>query len=120
MFVTEPVSTITRQGILVSWRRVSAVEPSLIPVFGVTMMFGVREADIFPLLNSHSTKFSVGSVCKLCTTVQIEEIPKQFNCGLLLQISLAKYLKIANIGHRVWSNILRMELEASKNIPEKL
>ena len=83
-------------------------------------MLGVREANIFPLLNCHPAKFSIGSVCKFCTTVQVEEIPKQFNCGLLLKISLAKYLEIANIGHRVWSNVLRMELEASKYIPEKL
>ena len=120
MFITEPMSTITRQRIFISWRRISAIKPSLIPVLGVTMKLGVREADIFPLLNSHSTKFSVGSVCKLCTTVQLEEIPKQFNCGLLLKISLANYLEIANIGHRVWANVLRVELEASKYISEEL
>ena len=119
MCVAKPVRTITRQRILISWRHISAIKPSLIPVLGVTMKLGVREANIFPLLNRHSTKFSVGSVCKLCTTVQIEEIPKQFNCGLLLKISLAKYLEIANIGHRVWSNILRVELEASKHVTEE-
>ena len=82
-------------------------------------MLGVREADIFPLLNCHPAKFSIGSVCKFCTMVQVEEISKQFNCGILLKISLAKYLEIANIGHRVGSNILRVELEASKDITEK-
>ena len=118
MCVAKPVRTVTRQRIFISWRRISAIKPSLIPVLGVTMKLGVREADIFPLLNSHSTKFSIGSVCKLCTMVQIEEIPKQFNRGLLLKISLAKYLEIANIGHRVWSNVLRMELETRKYILE--
>ena len=118
MCVAKPVRTITRQRIFISWRRISAIKPSLIPVLGVTMKLCVREADIFPLMNSQSTKFSVGSICKLCTTVQIEEIPKQFNYGFLLKISLAKYLEIANIGHRVWSNVLRMELEASKYISE--
>ena len=63
-------------------------------------------------LGRHSTKFSIGSICKLCTTVQIEEIPKQFNCGLLLKISLAKYLEIANIGQSPFSSLehlLRIE-----------
>ena len=119
MCVAKPVRTITRQRIFINWRCIPAIKPSLIPVLGVTMKLSVREADIFPLLNSHSTKFSVGSVYKLCTTVQIEEIPKQFNRGLLLKISIAKYLEIANIGYRVCSNVLRMELEASKYISEE-
>ena len=118
MCVAKPVRTVTQQRILISWRCISAIKPSLIPVLGVTMKLGVTEADIFSLLNSHSTKFSIGSVCKLCTTVQIEEIPEQFNCGLLLKISLTKYLVIANIGHIVWSNVLGVELEASKHIAE--
>ena len=118
MCIAKTVREVTGQRVFISWRCVFAVEPSLIPVLGVTMKLCVREADIFPLINSQSTKFSVGSICKLCTTVQIEEIPKQFNCGLLLKISLAKYLEIANIGHRVWSNVLRIELEASKYISE--
>ena len=82
------------------------------------MRLGVREADILPLLNRHPTKLSVGSVCELCVTVSIKEIPEQFNRGLFLKIGLTKYLEIANIGHRVWSNILRVELEAGKHISE--
>ena len=34
-----------------------------------------------------------------------------------MKISLAKYLEMANIGHRIWANVLRVELEASKYIP---
>ena len=83
------------------------------------MKLGVREADIFPLLNSHSTKFSIGSVYKLCTTVQIEKIPKQFNCGLLLKISLTKDLKMADVGHRVWTDVLRVKLETGKHVSEE-
>ena len=113
MCIAKTMRTVNRQRIFISWRCIFAIKSSLIPVLGVTMKLGVREADIFPFLNSHSTKFSIGSVCKLCTTVQIEEIPKHFNCGFLLKISLAKYLEIANIGHRVWSNVLRMDLEAA-------
>ena len=82
-------------------------------------MFGVREANIFPLLDCHPTKFSIGSVCKFCTTVQVEEIPKQFNYGLLLKISLAKNLEMTNIGHRIWASVLRVELEARKYISEE-
>ena len=82
------------------------------------MKLGVREADIFPLLNCHSTKFSIGPICKLSTAVQVEKVSEQLNCGFLLKIDLTKYLEIANIGHRVWSNILRVKLEAGKHISE--
>ena len=118
MCVAKPVRTVTRQRIFISWRRISAIKPSLIPVLGVTMKLGVRETDIFPLLNRHPTKLSVGSVCELCATVQIKEISKQFKCGFFVKIGLTKQLQIANIGHRVWSNILRVELEAGKHISE--
>ena len=116
MSVAKPVRTVTRQRILISWRCVSAIKPSLIPILRVTMKFGVRADDIFPLLNCHSTKFSIGPICKLSTAVQVEKVSEQLNYGLLLKIDLAKYLEIANIGHRVWSNILRVELEAGKHV----
>ena len=83
------------------------------------MMLGVRETGIFSFLNGHPAKLGVGSVRKFYMAVQVEEISKQLNCGLLLQISLTEYLKIANIGHRVWSNILRVELEASQHVMEE-
>ena len=37
-----------------------------------------------------------------------------------MQIGLTKHLKVANIGHRVRSNILRVDLEAGKHITKKL
>lgn len=82
------------------------------------MKLGVGEIDISPLLNCHPTKLSVGSVCEFCATVQMKEISEQFNCGFFLKIGLTEHLEIANIGHRVWSNILRVELEAGKHIAE--
>ena len=118
MSVAKPVRTVTRQRILISWRCVSAIKASLIPILGVTMKFGVRADDIFPLLNCHSTKFSIGPICKLSTAVQVEKVFEQLNCGLLLKIDLTKYLEIANIGHKILSNILRVELEAGKHISE--
>ena len=118
MSIGKPVGTVTRQRILVFRGGVFTVEPSLIPLFGVTVQLSMRKFNLFSFLNGDTTEFSIGSVCKLCMTVQVEEIPKQFNCGLFLKISLAKYLEIANIGHRVWSDVLRMELEASKHISE--
>ena len=81
MCVAKSVRTITRQRILISWRRFSAIKPSLIPVLGVTMQLGVREIDISPLLNRHPTKLSVGTVHELCATVQIKEISEQLNVG---------------------------------------
>ena len=82
------------------------------------MKLGVREIDISPVLNCHPTKLSVGFVCEFCATVQIKEISEQFNCGFFLKIGLTKHLEIANIGHRVWPNILRVELQVRKNITE--
>ena len=84
------------------------------------MMFGVRETDVFPFLNGNANKLSVGPIYKFSTTVQVEKIPEQFNGRLFLQIGLTKHLKVANIGHRVGSNILRVDLEAGKHITEKL
>ena len=92
----------------------------MILVLGVTMKLGVREIDISPLLNCHPTKLSVRSVCEFCMMVQIKEISEQFNYGFFLKIGLTKHLEITNVGHRVWSNILRVELEAGKNIMEEL
>ena len=50
----------------------------------------------------------------------MEEIPTKFNSWFLLKVNFTEHLEIAYVGHRVWSNVLRMELEASKHIPEKL
>ena len=118
MCVAKPVRTITRQRIFIGWRSISAIKPSLIPVLGVIMKLGVREADIFPLLNCHSTKFSIGTICKLRTAVQVEKVSEKIDSRFLLQVNLTKHLEIANIGHEVWSNILRVELETGKYITE--
>ena len=82
------------------------------------MKLCMREAGILPFLNRNTTKFDVGPVYKFSATVQVEEIPEQFNGWLFLQIGLREHLKVANIGHRVRSNVLRVELEASKHITE--
>ena len=84
------------------------------------MKFGVREADVLPFLNGDATKFNVGPVYKFSTMVQVEKVPEQFNGSLFLQIGLTKHLKVANIGHRVGSNILRVDLEAGKHITKEL
>ena len=50
----------------------------------------------------------------------MEEILKEIDSWFFLQINLAEYLEIAYVGHRIWSNVLWMELKASKDIPEEL
>ena len=50
----------------------------------------------------------------------MKKVSKELNSWFLLKINFAEHLKIAYVGRRVWSNILRMELKASKHIPEKL
>ena len=118
MFIAEPVSTITRQRIFISRSSVPAVEPRLIPILGVAVMFGMRKIDFFPFLNQHPAKFSIGAVGKFSTAVQVEEVSEKFNSRFFLQINLTKDLEVADVGHKVWSNILRAELEAGKYIPE--
>ena len=48
----------------------------------------------------------------------MEEVPEQLNRWFFLKVDFTKYLKVAYIGHGVWSNILWMELEACEDIPE--
>ena len=50
----------------------------------------------------------------------MEEIPKELNSRFLLKVNFAEHLEIAYVGHRIWSNVLRMELKAGKHIPEEL
>ena len=107
MFIAESVSTITRQRIFISKGSVPAVEPRLIPILGVAMMFYMREVNFFSFLNRHPAKFSVGAVGEFSSAVQVEEVSKKFNRWFFLQINFTKYFKVANIGHKVWSNILR-------------
>ena len=69
MCIAKMVRAVTRQRIFISWRCVFAIKPSLVPLFGVTVKLGVREADILPLLNRHSAELSIRSICELCATV---------------------------------------------------
>ena len=50
----------------------------------------------------------------------MEEVPEELNGWFFLKVNFIEHLEIAYVGHRVWSNVLRMELVASKYIPEKL
>ena len=97
MFIAESVSTITRQRIFISRSSVPTVEPRLLPILGVAVMFGMRKIDFFPFLNRHPAKFSIGAVCKFSTTVQVKEVSEKFDGRFFLQISLTKHLEIANV-----------------------
>ena len=79
MSIAELVSTVARQRIFISRRGVMIVEPCLIPILGVAVMFGMRKIDFFPFLNRHSAKFSIGAVRKFSTAVQVEEVSEKFN-----------------------------------------
>ena len=119
MSIAELVRAVTRQRIFITRSGVPAVEPCLIPILGVAVMFGMRKIYFFPFLNRYTAKYSIGAITKFCTAVQMEEISEKFNCWLLLQIDFTEDLKVANIGHGVRSNILRVELEACKHIQEE-
>ena len=69
MSVGKPVGPVTRQRILVFRGGVFTVEPSLIPLFGVTVQLGVRKFNLFSFLNGDPTEFSIGSIYKLSAMV---------------------------------------------------
>ena len=50
----------------------------------------------------------------------MEKISKELNSWFFLKVNFAEHLEIAYVGHKVWSNVLRMELETRKHIPKKL
>ena len=84
MFIVESVSTITRQRIFISRSSVPTVEPRLIPILGVAVMFGMRKINFCPFLNRNSAKFSIGAVRKFSTAVQVEEVSEEFNSRFFL------------------------------------
>ena len=120
MSVGKPVDTIIRQRILVFRGGVFTVEPSLIPLFGVTMQLCMRKFNLFYFLNGDATKFSIGSIYKFSAPVQMEEIPEQLHSWLFLEVRFTENLKISYIRYRIGSNILRVVLKDGKHISEKL
>ena len=120
MSIAESVRTVTLQRIFISRSGVLTVEPCLIPILGVVVMFGMRKIDFFPFLNRHSAKFSIGAVRKFSAAVQVKEVPEEFNSRFFLKVNFTEHLKIADVGQRVRSNVLRMELEVGKHILKKL
>ena len=50
----------------------------------------------------------------------MEEVLEELNRRFFLKVNFTEHLEIADVGHRVRSNVLRMELEVGKHIPEKL
>ena len=112
MSIGKPVGPETRQRIFVFRGGVFTVEPSLIPLFGVTVQLGVRKFNLFSFLNGDATEFSIGSIYKFGARVQMEEIPEQLHSWLFLEVRFTENLKVAYIGYRVGSNILMVELKA--------
>ena len=79
MGVGKSVITIAWKGILIFRRSISAIKPSLVPFLRVTVQFGMREFNFFPLLNGDTTKFSVGTVYKFCMPVQMKKVLEQLS-----------------------------------------
>ena len=50
----------------------------------------------------------------------MEEIPEELNSWFLLKVNFAEHLEVAYVGHIIRSDVLRMELNAGKNISEDL
>ena len=72
MGVGKPVITIAWKGILIFRKSISVVKPSLVPFLRVAVQFGMREFNFLLLLNRYTTKFSVGTIYKFCTLVQMK------------------------------------------------
>ena len=48
----------------------------------------------------------------------MEKVSKELNSWFFLKVNFTEHLEITDVGHRVWSNVLRMELEVGKYILE--
>ena len=99
MSVGKPVITIAWKRVLIFRGGIYAVEPSLVPFLRVTVQFDMREFNFLPLLNRNTTKFSVGTIYKFCTPVQMKKVPEQLSSGLFLQVRFTENLEVAYIGH---------------------
>ena len=117
MSVGKTVITVARKRVLIFKGGVFTIEPSLVPVFRVTVQLSMRKFNFFPFLNGDAAKFSVGTVYECSMPVQMKEVSEQLNCWLFLSVHFTEDLEVAYIGYRVGSNILRMELEIGKHIP---
>ena len=84
MSVGKTVITVAWKRVLIFRRGIYAVEPSLVPFLRVTVQFGMREFNFFPLLNRDTTKFSVGTIYKFCTPVQMKKVPEQLSSWFFL------------------------------------
>ena len=84
MSVGKPVIMVAWKRVLIFRRGIYAVEPSLVPFLRVTVQFDMREFNFLPLLNRNTTKFSVGTIYKLCAPVQVKEVPKQLSSWFFL------------------------------------
>ena len=111
MCIAEMMRTVTRQRIFISWRCIFAVEPSLIPVFGMTQQDNKGEDDAPSVLNRDAPKFQTKAIGALVLPVQIKVFFKQLYGRLLLKIHLTEYLEVTNVGNRIGSEVLRMEFK---------
>ena len=84
MSVGKPVITIAWKRVFIFRGGIYAIEPSLVPFLRVTVQFAMREFDFFLLLYRDTTKFSVGTIYKLCTPVQMKKVPKQLSSRFFL------------------------------------
>ena len=50
----------------------------------------------------------------------MKKVSEEFNRWFFLKVNFTEYLEVAYVGHRIWSNVLRMELKAGKHISEEL
>ena len=92
--VGKPVSTVTQQRVLVFKGGVFTVEPSLVPLFGVTVHLGMRKFNLFSFLNGDATKFSVGSVYKFSTPVQMKKTRNSSEVGSSCKYTSQKTWKL--------------------------
>ena len=50
----------------------------------------------------------------------MEKVREDLKRWFFLKVNFTEYLEVAYVGHRIWSDVLRMELKTSKDIPEEL
>ena len=71
-------------------------------------------------LNRDASKFQAKAIGALVLPVQIKILSKELHGRLFLKVNLTEYLEVADIGYRIGSDILRVEVEKMEDFSEEL
>ena len=96
------------------------VEPSLVPVFGMTRQDYEGEDSALPTLNGDASKLQAKAVGALVLQVQVKIFSKQFHGQLFLKVHFTEYLEVADVRYGIGPDVLRVKFEKMEDISKEL